>query len=40
MLVRNFIPVRIGTVGYLYDRISKRLFENQGTDAFVLGPDI
>ena len=40
VLVRNFIPVRIGTVGYLYDRISKQLFENQGTDAFILGPDL
>lgn len=39
VLVRDFIPVRKGTVGYLYDRVSKRLFGNQGTGDFVLGPD-
>ena len=39
-LVRDFIPVRKGTVGYLYDRVSKRLFGNAGTGDFVLGPDV
>ena len=39
-LVRDFIPVRRGTTGYLYDRVSKRLFGNQGTGDFVLGPDV
>lgn len=38
-LVRDFIPVRVGTVGYMYDRVSKRLFGVSGTGAFVLGPD-
>ena len=38
-LVCDFIPVRKGTVGYLYDRVSGRLFGNQGTGAFVIGPD-
>ena len=38
--VRDFIPVRKGTVGYLYDRVSGQLFGNQGTGAFVLGPDV
>ena len=38
-LVRDFIPVRIGTTGYLYDKVSKQLFANQGTGDFVLGPD-
>ena len=38
-IVRDFIPVRVGTVGYMYDRVSKRLFGNSGTGAFVLGPD-
>lgn len=38
-LVRDFIPVRVGTTGYLYDRVSKKLFGNLGTGDFVLGPD-
>ena len=39
VLVRDFIPVRVGTVGYLYDRVSGKLFGNAGTGDFVLGPD-
>jgi len=39
VLVRDFIPVRKGTTGYLYDKISKQLFGNAGTGAFVLGQD-
>ena len=39
-LVRDFIPVRVGTVGYMYDRVSGQLFGNAGTGAFVLGPDV
>lgn len=35
----DFIPVRVGTTGYLYDRISKQLFGNAGTGDFILGPD-
>lgn len=38
-LVMDLIPVRKGTTGYMYDKISKKLFGNAGTDAFVLGPD-
>lgn len=38
-LVRDFIPVRKGATGYLYDKVSKQLFGNAGTGAFVLGPD-
>ena len=38
-LVRDYIPVRKGTVGYLYDRVSGQLFGNAGTGAFVIGPD-
>ena len=34
------IPVRVGQVGYMYDRVSKTLFGNAGTDSFVLGPDV
>ena len=36
----DMIPVRRGTIGYLYDKVSKQLFANDGTDVFVLGPDI
>ena len=38
-LVRDYIPVRIGNTGYLYDRVSKELFGNQGTGQFTIGPD-
>lgn len=37
--VRDFIPVRIGTTGYMYDKISKQLFGNLGTGNFILGTD-
>lgn len=40
VLVRDYIPVRRGTVGYLYDRVSGRLFGNAGTGDFVLGQDV
>lgn len=33
------IPVRVGTTGYMYDKVSKQLFGNAGTGAFILGPD-
>ena len=36
----NLIPVRIGQVGYMYDKISKQLFGNAGTSNFILGPDV
>ena len=35
----DLIPVRIGTVGYFYDKISGKLFGNAGTGSFVLGQD-
>lgn len=50
-LVRDFIPVRVGTEGCLYDRRgvggmnpdgsprNDGLYRNQGTGAFVVGPD-
>ena len=37
--LRDFIPVRVGTVGYMYDKVTKQLFGNEGTDSFILGPD-
>lgn len=39
VLVRDYIPVRKGTVGYLYDSVSGKLFGNAGTGAFIIGPD-
>lgn len=39
-LVRDFIPVRKGTVGHLYDRVSGQLFGNAGTGDFIIGPDV
>ena len=36
----DFIPVRVGQVGYMYDRVSGQLFGNAGTGAFVVGPDV
>lgn len=39
VLVRDFIAVRVGTVGYLYDRVSGQLFGNLGTGDFIIGPD-
>lgn len=38
-VVRDFIPVRVGNVGYMYDRVSKQIFGNAGTGDFILGPD-
>lgn len=39
VLVRDFVPVRVGQTGYLFDRVSGQLFGNAGTGDFVLGPD-
>jgi hypothetical protein len=36
----DFIPVRVGNIGYMYDRVSGQLFGNEGTGAFVIGSDI
>lgn len=38
-LVRDYTPVRVGSVGYMYDRVSGQLLGNAGTGAFVVGPD-
>lgn len=40
LLVRNFQPVRIGTTGYMYDKVSKQLFGNKGTGNFLYGKDV
>ena len=39
-LVFDGIPVRKGTVGYMYDKVSGKLFGNQGTGEFILGTDL
>ena len=39
VLVRDFIPVRIGQIGYMYDKVSCQLFGNAGTGSFILGLD-
>lgn len=36
----DLIPVRVGNVGYMYDKVSGKLFGNSGTGEFVLGADI
>ena len=38
--VMELIPVRVGTVGYMYDTVSGSLFGNAGTGDFIVGPDI
>lgn len=39
VLVGDFIPVRVGQVGYMYDRVRNRLFGNRGSGNFTLGND-
>lgn len=39
-LILDYIPVRVGQVGYMYDKVSGRLFGNSGTGTFVLGADV
>ena len=36
----DMIPVRVGQVGYMYDKVSGNLFGNGGTGSFTLGPDV
>ena len=38
--VLDLIPVRVGSVGYMYDRVSGKLYGNAAdSGAFILGPD-
>ena len=39
VLAADYQPVRKAGIGYLYDRVSGKLFGNAGTGDFVLGPD-
>ena len=36
----DLIPVRVGSVGYMYDRVSGQLLGNSGTGDFIVGPDL
>lgn len=36
----DLIPVRVGQVGYMYDKVSGKLFGNAGTGDFIVGSDI
>lgn len=40
VLIGDLIPVRVGQVGYMYDKVSGQLFGNAGTGDFILGPDV
>lgn len=39
-IIMDLVPVRVGNVGYMYDRVSRQLFGNAGTGEFIVGPDI
>lgn len=39
ILVKDYIPVRVGSIGYLYDKVSKSLVASDGPGNFILGPD-
>ena len=46
-LLRDFIPVRVGSVGYMYDcanptggPLGNGLYPNSGSGAFTIGPDV
>lgn len=38
-LLAYYIPVRKGTTGYMYDRVTGKIFGNVGTGSFIIGPD-
>lgn len=38
--IRDMIPVRVGQVGCMYDKVSGKFFANQGSGSFTLGPDV
>ena len=38
-MLLDFIPVRKNNIGYMYDKVSGKLFGNSGTGNFILGPD-
>ena len=40
VLVRDFIPVRVGQVGYMYDKVEGKLYGNSGKGEYILGNDV
>ena len=38
-VILDVIPVKINSIGYMYDRVSRQFFGNTGTGDFILGPD-
>lgn len=39
-MLRDLLPVRVGQVGYLYDKVTGRLFGSATSTALVPGPDV
>ena len=37
--LRDYTPVRVGSAGYFYDKVSKQLFGNSFSGDLVIGPD-
>ncbi len=40
VLIMDVVPYRIGLTGFMYDKVSNKLFSNSGTGNFILGPDV
>lgn len=38
-VLRDFVPVRVGSTGCLFDRVTGQFFYNAGTGNFTVGPD-
>jgi hypothetical protein len=38
-LIRDYIPVKLGSVGALYDKVTGEYYYNKGTGEFILGPE-
>ena len=37
--ILDLVPVRVGTIGYMYDKVSGNLMGNETSTPFILGPD-
>lgn len=40
LIIMDLIPVRVGNVGYMYDKVTRTLLGNNGSGEFILGGDI
>lgn len=38
--ILDLIPVRVGNEGFMYDKVSGKLYGNSGDGRFILGPDV